>query len=136
MAVDVNLIRESYLFVIAPVFITSDVNKLAIINSHITFASEDINADVFLEKTNRATAYLTAFNLVNTNPLALTFDASILGNPTKVRKKIDNLESEYGYSNNTLTSDSLLDSIYTSNKFGKMYLQLLESCKVMSIFII
>ena len=137
MAVDINLIRESYLFVLAPVFLTSDVGKLSIINSHITFASEDVNADVFEEKTNRAIALLTAFNLVNTNPLNLVFDSSILGNVSKARKKIDNIESEFGYSNTTnATSKDLLTGNFSSNKFGIAYLQLLESCKIFSGFII
>lgn len=140
MAVDINLIRESYLFILAPVFLTSDTGKLDIINSHIIFASEDVNADVFEEKTNRAIALLTAFNLVNTNPLSLVFDSSILGNVSKARKKIDNIESEFAYSNTTnatnATSKDLLTGNFSSNKFGIAYLQLLESCKIFSGFII
>ena len=137
MAVDINLIRDSYLFVLAPVFLTSDTGKLAIINSFITFASEDVNANVFEEKTNRAIALLTAFHLVNTNPLNLVFDSTILGNVSKARQKIDNIESEFGYSiTSNATGKDLLTGNFSSNKYGIAYLQLLETCKIFSGFIL
>ena len=90
MPVDVNLIRDSYLFIIAPEFVTTDTQKLAIINGNISFASEDVNSDVFGEKTNRAIALLTAHNLTYTNSLNLTSTVSNTpsGSLTRVKKKI------------------------------------------------
>jgi hypothetical protein len=136
MVIDVNLIRDNYLFIIAPEFKTLDVDKLNIINSHILFSSEDVNENVFLEKTNRAIAYLTAYNLTDQNPLGLNIVGSIGGSLTKVRKKLDKMETEYNYSSSISTRSKLYDSPFSSNKYGKMFYTLLESCKPTGCFVV
>lgn len=138
MPVDVNLIRDSYLFIIAPEFVTTDTQKLAIINSNISFSSEDVNSDVFGEKTNRAIALLTAHNLTYTNALNLTSTVSNTpsGSLTRVKKKIDKVETEYQYSGSLSTRSTLYDSPYSNTKYGIMFQALLDSCKVTGAFIV
>lgn len=141
MALDIDLIRNNYLFIIANEFITTDNNKLAIINGNINLASEDVNEDVFGSKTNRAIALLTAHNLkINGFKIDDTnVNSNISGSITKIRQKWDRVEEEVTYSGNSFTGNNseALNSEWGGSQYGIQFFNLLKSCSVgMGAFVV
>ncbi len=127
----INTIRTSILFLIAPEFKTIDVDKLEIINSFIEFASEDVDPKKFGTRTNRGIALLTAHNLTVLNPLSLAESVLKTQSGTLIAKvrEIDRVKKEDRYSSNSTSNNESMNSEYSGSQYGLQFFALKKSCK-------
>ncbi len=127
----INTIRTSILFLIAPEFKTIDVNKLENINSFIEFASEDIDPKKFGTRTNRGIALLTAHNLTVLNPLSLKEDIlkTQTGNKTAKVREVDRVKKEDRYASSASSNNESMNSQYSGSQYGLQFFALKKSCK-------
>lgn len=101
-------LRNDFLFLEAPEFLTTEEQKLKIINYHLNNSNNDTNKKLFGSEVKRAVVLLTAHKLTISN--ALNLDTALLkrtvGSVTKQRNKNEKTEKETWFSSGNKTNSN------------------------------